>query len=415
MSKLHQCRACLAPDPYLFLPMGDHPPANMFVRADELAEEQPAFPLNTQVCFECGLIQVADQIPPGFFEHYLYVPSGAAAMHEHFADLARVVTNKADGGLIGDIGCNDGLMLMQANSLGANTLGIDPAANIAEIANSRGVDVEVCYFTPDTAKDLTDKHGKAAVIATSNTFHHIGDLHSFMEGITKFLAADGTFIVEVPWALQIVKLNQFDNIYHEHVSEFTVKSFTRLAAFFGMQVVDVQKLAVHGGSLRVFMEFKANGSTPASIVDTMIEEEETAGLFEQATYQELAQKVRKLRTDLVELIDGMKAKGLKIAGYGAPAKGNTLLNFFDLGADRLDFLVDRNSLKHGLYSPGKKIPIYSTDAIAREKPDVLLVLAWNFFEEIREQQADFEKAGGLFIVPLPTPKIVGSTIESTAA
>jgi SAM-dependent methyltransferase len=415
VSILTKCRACQSDSLYLFLPMNDHPPANMFVRAEEVEKEQPAFPLNTQVCLDCGLIQVADQIPPGFFDHYLYVPSGATAMHDHFADLAEVVTGTADGSLVADIGCNDGLMLMQANKLGARTLGIDPAANIAEIAAERGVDVEVCYFTPATAETIAERHGKAGVIVTTNTFHHIGDLHAFMDAVTKFLDDDGTFIVEVPWALQIVKLNQFDNVYHEHVSELTVKSFTRLAAFFGMRVVDVQKLAIHGGSLRVFMEFDSKGTTPSADVDAMIQEEHKAGLFERATYEKFANNVLKLREELIEMIDDMKVRGLKIAGYGAPAKGNTLLNFFDIGTERIDFLVDRNTLKHGLFSPGKKIPILPTDAIAREKPDVLLVLAWNFFDEIREQQAEFEKAGGRYIIPLPKPAIVGNGIAETAA
>jgi len=407
MSTLTECRACKSENLHLFLPMNDHPPANMFVRPEELDEKQPAFPLNAQACLDCGLIQVADQIPPGFFSHYLYVPSGAAAMHSHFADLAKVVTDLADGRLIADIGCNDGLMLMQANARGAKTLGIDPAENIAEIANERGVDVEICYFTPETAAKLRDSHGRPGVIATTNTFHHIGDLHSFMKGITEFLAADGTFIVEVPWALQIVKLNQFDNIYHEHVSEHSVMSFVKLAEIFGMQVVDVEKLDIHGGSLRVFMEFTANGTKPSPVVAEMIGEERAAGLFDKETYVEFARKVEVLRKQLVAMLDEMKRDGLRIAGYGAPAKGNTLLNYFDIGTERIDFLVDRNPLKHGLYSPGKKIPIYPTDAIAREKPDVLLVLAWNFFDEIREQQAEFEKAGGRFLVPLPSPAVFG--------
>ncbi len=415
MSTLNECRACQSKNLYLFLPMNEHPPANMFVRAEEVEDEQPAFPLNTQVCLDCGMIQVADQVPEGFFEHYLYVPSGASAMHDHFAELADVVTKTAAGSLIADIGCNDGLMLMQANKLGAKTLGIDPAANIAEIAAERGVDVEICYFTPKTAESIASTHGKAGVIATTNTFHHIGDLHSFMKGITEFLAEDGTFIVEVPWALQIVKLNQFDNVYHEHVSELTVKSFVSLAAFFGMRVVNVEKLAIHGGSLRVYMEFDKKGTTPSPIVEELIAEEQEAGLFEQATYEKFANNVQKLRADLEAMIDDLRANGQKIAGYGAPAKGNTLLNYFDIGPDRIDFLVDRNPLKHGLYSPGKKIPILPPEAIAEEKPDVLLVLAWNFFDEIREQQADFENAGGRFIVPLPTPVLVGDGSSKTTA
>ena len=415
MNIQENCRACRSNKLFLFLPMNNHPPANMFVRAEEVEDEQPSFPLDTQVCLDCGMIQVADQIPEGFFEHYVYVPSGAWMMHDHFEGLAQAVTQLAGGTLIADIGCNDGLMLTQANRLGAKTLGIDPAANIAEIATERGVDMEICYFTPESAEAIAKKHGKAGVIVTTNTFHHIGDLHAFMNAVTKFLADDGTFIVEVPWALQIVKLNQFDNVYHEHVSELTVKSFVRLCDYFGMRVVNVEKLPVHGGSLRVFMKFNSSGVAPSPIVETMIEEERAAGLFERATYEDFADKVLMLRKDLVALIDDMKAKGLKIAGYGAPAKGNTLLNFFDIGSERIDFLVDRNPLKQGLYSPGKKIPILHPDAIAEHKPDILLVLAWNFFDEIRKQQAEFEAQGGRFIIPLPEPVVIGTGKAKTAA
>ena len=406
-SLLDVCRACGSAHLLLFLPMGNHPPANMFVRPEDAAEPQPAFPLNAQACLDCGLIQVADQVPDGFFRHYLYIPSGAVTMHGHFEGLARVLTDKAAGGLIVDIGCNDGLMLGFANGLGAKTLGVDPAANLAEKAAESGVEVHVAYFGPETADELRAARGPASVISTTNTLNHIGDLVGFMDGIKRLLADDGWFVIEVPWGRDIIRTNQFDNIYHEHMSEMSLKSLVRLAERTGMAVVDVTYLPVHGGSMRVFMRKAAVAGPPSDAVVQMLAAEDEAGMNEAAAFTAFADRVRLAGADLRALLAGLKAEGKTIAGYGAPAKGNTLLNFFQIGPETLDFLVDRNPLKQGMLSPGMLIPILDVSAIAERKPDYLLVLAWNFFDEIRQQLAEYEAGGGRFILPIPFPHIVG--------
>ncbi|WP_159587193.1 class I SAM-dependent methyltransferase [Chelativorans xinjiangense] len=406
MACLTQCRACLASEPYLFLPMGDHPPANGFVRAEDVARDCPAYPLDTQVCLECGLIQVADQIPEGFFEHYLYVPSSATSMHGHFAELAEILKRQAGTGLIVDIGCNDGLLLSACNILGSTTLGVDPAANLAEIARSRGVDVEVGYFSAAAAQGLADKHGRAKAIVTTNTFNHIGDVHDFMRGIVRWLAEDGVFVIEVPWAKDLLEKNEFDTIYHEHVSEFSLLSLVKLGAFFDLTVVDVHRLGVHGGSMRVFLKRSAAATAVEPVVAEMLAEERAAGMCSMAAYQVFSDRIESIQSDLTAMLAELKAQGLRIAGYGAPAKGNTLLNFFKIGPETLDYLVDRNPLKQGLYSPGMKIPIRPPEALEEDRPDVLLVLAWNFFDEIREQQSAFAASGGQFLVPLPSPVLI---------
>jgi len=262
--------------------------------------------------------------------------------------------------------------------------------------------VHVAYFDPSTARTLRDQRGRAKVIVTTNTFNHIGDLHYFMAGVVELLDEDGAFVVEVPWAKELLDRNEFDTVYQEHVSEFSLLSMVKLGEFFDLEVVDVHRLPIHGGSMRVFFQQKGKAqATPA--VREMLEEELEAGMLVAKTYDDFADRVEEIRRDLITMLAELKGQGLKIAGYGAPAKGNTLLNYFSVGPADLDFLVDRNPLKQGLYSPGMKIEVRSPEAIETERPDVLMVLAWNFFDEIREQQSEFAARGGRFLVPLPRP------------
>jgi hypothetical protein len=312
----------------------------------------------------------------------------------------------AGSDLIVDIGSNDGLLLSLCHKAGRKTLGIDPAANLAVTARQRGVETHVDYFTPDTAAAVRARHGPAKVVVATNTFNHIGDLHAFMKGVVTVLADEGTFVIEVPRALDILATNEFDNIYHEHVSECSLLSVVKLGAFFDLTVVDVHRLAVHGGSMRVFLRRSVVAGASAPIVQDMLDEEVRAGALDVKTYDAFARRVDALGTDLLAMLRDLKLQGLKIAGYGAPAKGNTLLNYFKIGRSHLAFLVDRSPLKQGLYSPGMKIPIVSPDSIAIERPDILLVLAWNFFDEIRKQQAAFTARGGRFLLPLPHPALV---------
>ena len=406
MSKMEVCRACLTPSPYFFLPMGQHPPANMFVRLSDVDRPQPAFSLDAHACLNCGLIQVADQIPADFYDYYHYMPSGAETMERHFEELAEILGREAAGGQIVDIGCNDGLLLQACNALGCKTVGIDPAANTAEVARQRGLDVHTDFFNPATAEMLKGSHGLARAIVATNTLNSIDDLHGFMTGISCLLAEGGVFVIEVPWAKELLERNEFVTVYQEHLSEFSLLSIVKLGAHFGFTVTDAQRLAVHGGSIRIFLRRSASAGPPSSAVRQLLHQERAGGMLDAATYDAFAGRVETIRRNLLAMLHDLKVRGKKIAGYGAPAKGNTLLNFFKIGPSELDFLVDRNPLKHDMLSPGMKIPIRPPEAIESERPDVLLVLAWNFFEEIREQQADFARRGGRFLVPLPHPVLV---------
>lgn len=405
---MNECGACLTPNPYLFLPLGDHAPAQMLIRADDRDAEQPSFSLDAYACLSCGLIQIADQIPADFFRHYLYVPSGAVTMHDHFDGFANAIVGLATADqLVVDIGCNDGLLLAKCNGLGLTTLGIDPAANIAAMAEAQGVSVLVDYFNPVTATSVKNDRGPAKIIIATNTFNHIGDLHRFMEAVDILLAPDGTFIIEVPRAKELIDNNEFDNIYHEHVSSFSLLSIENLASHFDMFVADVEHFPkIHGGSMRVYVERISASGTRSRIVTQMLDEEVAGGMLEKATYDALAERVDALGVRLRAMFDEMKAKGLKIAGYGASARGNTLITYFGLDKRYLEFLVDKNPLKHGMLSPNTRIPIRDVSAIEEDSPDILFMLAWNFFDEIRQQQSAFVTRGGKFLVPLPIPKLV---------
>jgi hypothetical protein len=402
------CRACGAKDPYLFLAYGEHSPAQMLITPENFDEPQPAFPLNAQACLECGLIAVADQIPADFFKHYLYVPSGAATMHSHFEEFSGVIAQRAGTqGLIVDIGSNDGLLLASCNARGCTTLGIDPAENIAEIAATRGVRTHVAYFHPDSAREVREKYGPATVITTTNTFNHIGNLHNFMEAVCILLDETGSFIIEVPWAKEMLERAEFDNMYHEHVSEFSILSMVKLADAFDLDVSDVTFLkGIHGGSIRVFMTRRSAGYAVSPNVAKLLAEEAAIGMLDKATYDARKAEFDAIGDELRRMFAELKAQGKSIAGYGASARGNTTITYYGIGADEIDFLVDKNPLKQGLFSPNTRIPIRPVEAIETEKPDVLFMLAWNFFDEIYAQQEAFRSRGGQFLVPYPKPRLV---------
>lgn len=404
------CRTCKSDRLHLFLELGTHPLANGFLTEEMLAEPEPTFPLDVYACLNCGLIQIADNIPPGFFRHYVYVPSASDVMRDHFEGLAELVASKVvpdDAGLTIDIGCNDGLFLHALQKRGRRTLGIDPATNLVEVAREQGLEIVNEYFDPETALDVRRDHGPAALIVTTNTFHHIGDLDTFTDGVRLLLDDDGVFIVEVPHALELVELNQFDGIYHEHVSQMTVTSLAKLFERFDLEVFDVEGIGVHGGSMRVFAR-RASGREIPSHVQSWLDRESEHRLFDADTYTAFAERVEHNRTVLMSLLDQLKRDGRRIAGYGASARGNTLLNFFKIGVETLDFIVDRNRLKHGLYTPGMHIPVVAPEAILQEQPDYLLIIAWNFADEIMDQQTAYRDRGGSFILPIPEPRVVGT-------
>ena len=409
MAELTNCRACDSADLYCYLPLGNHPAANAFVRAANQGTPDRLYPLNTIACLTCGLIQVADPLPPDFYVDYVYVPSASATMPVHFRALAKRF--KADlvtgaGQLVMDIGCNDGLLLAACIDEGMTVLGIDPSTNITDLARAKGVAVVNDYFTAESARRIREKYGPAQVIVTTNTLNHIDNLHGFMEGVAHLLAPDGSFVIEAPQALTCITLNEFDTVYHEHLSVFSAASIAALGNSVGLRIIDLEELPIHGGSMRFYLR---RDGQPTAAVAAFRQREVAAGLFTRQTYDDHVRRVEVLRADLMRLLAELKAAKKSIAGYGAPAKGNTLLNYYGIGPELLDFIADRNELKQGRLTPGSRIPVVAPERIAQDRPDYLLMLAWNFRDEILDQQQAYLAAGGKFIVPIPRVEIIGAT------
>lgn len=262
------------------------------------------------------------------------------------------------------------------------------------------------YFSPEIAQGVKDRYGAAKVIVTTNTFNHIDDLHEFTRGVVTLLAPNGIFIIEVPWSVDMIQNNEFDTIYHEHLSVFSVKSLVDLFHFFDMEIFNIERLHIHGGSMRVYSQPKFGGRTVSHVVLDWLMQESREKFSLESTYDAFKKRVEENKKTFMSLLEGLKCSGKKLAGYGAPAKGTTLLNYYGIGPDLLSFLADKNRLKQGLYSPGTHIPIVSTERIITDMPDYLLILAWNFSEEIINQESQYRQKGGQFIMPIPQPEIV---------
>lgn len=389
--------------------LGNHPPAQRFLSDEQLTQPEPLAPLTISVCLDCALIQIPDNVPAGFFTHYLYVSSTSDRLVRHFEEFAGTLVTRfvtPANGRIADIGSCDGVLLKAALDLGATPIGIEPAANLAEIARAKGLEVVNAYFSPDVARQVRDRQGPMAAIAMSNTFNIIDDLDAVIEGVRIMLAEDGAFVVEVPQAVDLIEKNEFDTVYHEHLSQFSVQSLVSLFGRHGMEVFDLERLTLHGGSMRIFMQKRGAGRPVTTAVGAALARERGALLFDEATYDAFADRVRSNREEFLSMVQALKRDGKRIVGYGAAAKGTTLLNYYGIGPETLDFIADRNTMKHGLYSPGMRIPVVPAEQVLADQPDYLVILAWNFGEEIMAQQEEYRRRGGKFILPIPNNAVV---------
>lgn len=408
--KKTSCRVCKKNTLEQVLTLGPTPPANAFLTEQQTNEGEKFYPLDVYFCTSCGFLQLGHVISPNIlFENYVYVSSTSKVFINHFENFAKKVYSRLklnSNSLVIDIGSNDGILLKPFKKLGTKVLGIEPADNIAKIARSEGINSISEFFSEKLARSVVKKYGKADLATATNVFAHIDDLDEVINGLKVLLKDDGVFIVEAPYLIDFLQKRYFDLVYHEHLSYWSVDALITLFKRFDMTVFYVEKVPVHGGTIRVFIKNK-NGRFPIdNSVKKFLMQEAKMKLKNISTYRDFAKKVYENKVKLLLLLEKIKSQGRTIAGYGAPAKGNTLLNFFNIGTETLDFVIDDSQYKQGLYTPGKHIPVVPSKQLFEKKPDYVLILAWNFAESIMKMHEKFRKDGGRFIIPVPKPKII---------
>jgi SAM-dependent methyltransferase len=408
MADTRICLLCGAPTVEGFLKLGSTALANKFVTHDELSTADPRYPLHVGFCHTCTHVQLMDIVPPpDMFQDYLYMSSASDTLKTHFADLAQTVVARLRLGgdeLVVDVGCNDGTLLECFRREGVRVLGVDPAENLAELHRGSGIERLVAYFNPVTAQSLVDRHGPASAITITNTFPHIQDLQSFVQAVQLALKPGGSLIIEAHYLVDLLEQGAFDTVYHEHVSYWALGPMKYLFEQNGMQVVNAERLPLHHGQLRATIRRSGDGE-PSPSVERLLEAERAMGLDTFETYQRFATKVENIRENLVRTLQRLRAERKRVVAYGAPAKGNTLIEFLQLSPETVEYIVDKSPLKQGKYSPGAHIPVVSPERLLRDQPDYVVLLAWNFRDEILAQQAEYRRRGGKFISPLPEVRI----------
>jgi hypothetical protein len=406
-----QCRSCGAPV-RSFLDLGSTPLANSFLKEDQLESDEPFFPLEVGFCETCTLVQLMHTVPPErIFRDYVYVTSTSSSITAHFRELARAAVERfalTPRDLVVEFGSNDGTLLRGFEPFGVRTLGVEPATNIAEIARSNGVDTVNEFFAPGVARRVRDEHGPAALMVGCNVVAHIPDLNATMEGVAALLADEGVFQMEAPYLLELLDRAEFDTIYHEHFFYFSLTALAHVLGRHGLRIFDVDLFpAVHGGSIRVSVCRQGAAYEPTEAVARGLAREAGAGVDQFGTYAAFAQHVELIRERLLETLHELREQGAAVAGYGAAAKGNTLLNYCGIGPALLTYVADKNPLKVGLYTPGMHLPVVPAARLVEDGPDYTLILAWNMADEIVGEQAAYREAGGRFIVPIPEPAVLG--------
>lgn len=408
--KIGVCRSCGVSQFAPVLDLGTTPLANSLLTAEQLNATEPRFPLNVIRCTACSLVQLDTTVPPeAMFGNYLYFSSFSSTMLEHARQLVdQLITERqlTPNSRVIEVASNDGYLLQYYKARDIEVLGIEPAQNIARVAREeRGIPTLNDFFGQPLADRLMAEGTLADVIHAHNVLAHVPQINDFVSGLKTILKPDGMIVIEVPYLKNLLDDLEFDTIYHEHIFYFSMTALDQLFTRNGLSIFDVVRVPIHGGSLRIFASHEGSVQRRQNVT-ALLAEESQWGVSESEPYQTFAKRVNHLKQQLRDVLVSLKAKGKRIVVYGASAKGSTLLNTFEISHDLIDFVVDRSTVKQGLYTPGTHFLIQSPDSLLETQPDYVLLLTWNFADEILQQQSEYIARGGKFIIPLPEVRIV---------
>jgi SAM-dependent methyltransferase len=416
MPMLHECRLCGAPLTRTFVDLGMSPLCESYVPAAKLDDAEVFYPLHVRLCDACLLVQLPAYVSgEDIFSDYAYFSSYSDSWVAHAKRYAEAMTERLEltpDSLVTEVASNDGYLLQHFQAAGIPVLGVEPAANVAEAARARGIRTEVQFLGPETGLQVARQYGRADLVAANNVFAHVPDIRGFAAGLRALVKDEGTVTLEFPHLLRLIERRQYDTIYHEHFSYLSLLTSSSALATAGLRVVDVDELDTHGGSLRVYARPEESGGEPTERVKAVLAAEEAAGLHTVQGHEGFAPAVLKIKTDLLGFLLTAASEGRSVAGYGAPGKGNTLLNHCGIRSDLLSYTVDRSPVKQGKFLPGTHIPIYGPDRLAETKPDYILVLPWNLRDEISRQLGYVGSWGGKLVFPIPELEIVSVGCES---
>lgn len=416
MSKLvirrKTCRLCNGNELELVLKLAPTPIGDAYVPREGTKKIQECYPLEIYLCKSCGLSQLLDVIDPeAVYSNYIYHTSDSSGLVKHFEDYVDSILHRINppkNSLAIDIGSNDGSLLRFFKKSGMRVLGIDPAKEIARKATESGIETLPTFFTLELARKIRNERGSAHIITTNNTFANVDDLTNMMEGVKELLSQDGIFVFETGYFLDLIQKTIFDNIYHEHLSYFSVKPLENFFISNGMELIDVERVPTKGGSIRCIIQLKGSSRKASSSVNQLIKLETELGIHDVETIKKFGNKLEAMKNKLMEILRDLKSKGKTVVGYGASVEVTTMLYYFNLDSNLLEFIVDDNPMRQNLYSPGLHIPVLSSQAIYERKPDYVLLLAWQYSEPIMKKNQKYLEQGGHFILLLPSLQVVNN-------